>query len=48
MTSLTLGPSSKWSFGSSGAGSKSNSFTSSNTYAALNDDKKLTTTSQMM
>ncbi|XP_050429511.1 eukaryotic translation initiation factor 4 gamma 3-like isoform X2 [Adelges cooleyi] len=45
-SSVSLGPSSKWSF-SHTPGSKNNSFTSSNTYAALNDDKK-SSNSQLM
>lgn len=42
----TLQPSSKWSFTNSGS-SKSSTFTSNNTYAALNDDKK-SSNSQIM
>jgi len=42
----TLQPSSKWSFANSGS-SKSSTFTSNNTYAALNDDKK-SSNSQIM
>jgi len=47
---LTLGPSSKWSFSNSAGtgGGKNSSFPSSNPYAPLNDDKKLTSASQMM
>ncbi|XP_025411781.1 eukaryotic translation initiation factor 4 gamma 3-like isoform X3 [Sipha flava] len=45
----TLGPSNKWSFSSNSIGGKgSNSFTSSNTFAVLNDDRKSSTTSQIM
>ncbi|XP_050535904.1 eukaryotic translation initiation factor 4 gamma 3-like isoform X2 [Daktulosphaira vitifoliae] len=46
-SSVSLGPSSKWSFSSNSTGGKNSSFTSNNMYAPLNDDKK-SSNSQLM